>query len=388
MRTFGKWLGRTLLVLILIAGALYAWKREEITRVLAVNSLFSADKIVHNFSHMDTMFLSAPVPRGDAPVSALIIGQPITLPDTYDAWVTERAITSALVLKDGLLRHEAYYLGTGPDDRRISWSVAKSFLSALLGVLLEDGTISSVNDPVTQYAPALLGTAYDGARIEDVLQMESGVRFNEDYLDFWSDINKMGRVLALGQSMDGFAAGLTETNAAAGKSWQYVSIDTHILGMVIRGATGRPISELLSERIIVPLGLEQAPYYVTDGYGTAFVLGGLNLTTRDYARFGQMIAQNGLWNGVQVVPAAWIAQSTRPSAKTVKGNTQYGYQWWMPSDAREGEFFARGIYGQYIYINQPLGVVIAINSADKKFREAGVSLSNTAMFRAIAEAAQ
>ena len=121
MRTFGKWLGRTLLVLILLAGALYAWKREEITRVLAVNSLFSADKIVHNFSHMDTMFLSVPVPRGDAPVSALIIGQAITLPDTYDAWVTERAITSAVVLKDGLLRHEAYYLSTGPDDRRISW---------------------------------------------------------------------------------------------------------------------------------------------------------------------------------------------------------------------------------------------------------------------------
>ena len=91
---------------------------------------------------------------------------------------------------------------------------------------------------------------------------------------------------------------------------------------------------------------------------------------------------------MQVIPEAWIAQSTRPAAKTVKGNTQYGYQWWMPSDARDGEFFARGIYGQYIYINQPLGVVIAINSADKKFREAGVSFSNTAMFRAIAEAAQ
>lgn len=388
MRTFGKWLGRTLLVLILITGALYLWKREEITRVMAVNSLFSAEKIVHNFSHMDSMFLSTPVPRGEAPVSALVIGQPIELPETYDTWVIERAVTSAVVLKDGLLRHEAYYLGTGPDDLRISWSVAKSFLSALLGTLLEDRTITSVNDPVTKYAPALLGTAYESASIEDVLQMESGVRFNEDYLDFWSDINKMGRVLALGQSMDGFATGLTETNATAGKAWQYVSIDTHIIGMVIRGATGRTIPDLLSERIIAPLGLEQAPYYVTDGYGTAFVLGGLNLTTRDYARFGYMVLQNGLWNDTQVVPAAWIAQSTRPSAKTAKGNTKYGYQWWMPADAREGEFFARGIYGQYIYINQPLGVVIALNSADKQFREAGVTLSNIAMFRAIAEATQ
>ena len=140
--------------------------------------------------------------------------------------------------------------------------------------------------------------------------------------------------------------------------------------------------------IIAPLGLEKEPYYVTDGHETAFVLGGLNLTTRDYARFGQMVAQNGLWDGTQVVPAAWIAESTRPSAKTAEGNTQYGYQWWMPADARQGEFFARGVYGQYIYINQPLGVVIAINSADKNFRDAGVTLSNIAMFRALAEATQ
>ena len=388
MRTFGKWLGRTLLALLILAAALWVWKREEITRVLAVNALFAADKIVHNFSHMDSMFLSTPVEKGDGPVSELVIGQPLTLPATYETWVKARSVTGIVVLKDGLLRHEAYYLGTGPDDLRISWSVAKSFLAALMGVMIENGTIASLEDPVTQYAPELRGSAYDGATIEDVLQMESGVAFNEDYLDFWSDINKMGRVLALGQSMDSFAANLSQRAAKPGSAWQYVSIDTHVLSMVIRGATGRPIAPLLSEHIIAPMGFEHTPYYVTDGHETAFVLGGLNISTRDYARFGQMIAQNGLWNGTQVVPAAWIAESTRPSAKTVKGNTQYGYQWWMPADAGQGEFFARGVYGQYIYINQPLGVVIALNSADKKFREAGVSLTNTAMFRAIAEAAQ
>jgi CubicO group peptidase (beta-lactamase class C family) len=388
MRTFGKWLGRILLLLVLIGAALYLGKREEITRVLAVNSLFSADKIVHNFSHMDSMFLSKPVSRGDGPVSELVIGQPLKLPDTFETWAIERAVTGVVVLKDGLLRHEAYYLGTGPDDLRISWSVAKSYLSALLGVLLQEGAIDSLTDPVTQYAPALAGSAYDGATIEDVLQMESGVRFNEDYLDFWSDINKMGRVLALGHSMDGFAAGLTEQERAPGTAWQYVSIDTHVLSMVIRGATGRNIPDLLSEHIITPLGLEQSPYYVTDGQGVAFVLGGLNLSTRDYARFGQMILQNGRSGGRQIVPAAWIAQSTRPSAKTAPGNTQYGYQWWIPPDAAPGEFLARGVYGQYIYINQALGTVIAANAADRRFREAGVFTSNVAMFRALARAAQ
>ncbi|MCV2894526.1 serine hydrolase domain-containing protein [Lentibacter sp. XHP0401] len=388
MRTFGKWLGRTLLFLVLSGVLLYVWKREEITRVMAVNSLFAGEKIVNNFSHMNSLFLSTPMPRGDGPVSPIVIGQPIELPDSFETWAIERAVTGVVVLKDGLLRHEAYYLGTGPDDLRISWSVAKSFLSALMGVMLDQGKIASLQDPVTKYAPTLIGTAYDGATIEDVLQMESGVKFNEDYFDFWSDINKMGRVLALGQSMDSFAAGIDESISEPGEAWKYVSIDTHVLSMVIRGATDTPIATLLSEHIIAPLGLEKEPYYVTDGHETAFVLGGLNLTTRDYARFGQMVAQNGLWDGTQVVPAAWIAESTRPSAKTAEGNTQYGYQWWMPADARQGEFFARGVYGQYIYINQPLGVVIAINSADKNFRDAGVTLSNIAMFRALAEATQ
>lgn len=388
MRTFGKWLGRALLALIILGVALYIWKREEITRVMAVNSLFSAEKITHNFSNMNTMFLSAPVPRGEGPVSPLPIGGALELPDGYDPWVEDRSVTAIVVLKDGLLRHEAYHLGTGPDDLRISWSVAKSFLSALLGVMLEEGKIESIEDPVTRYAPGLEGTAYDGASIEDVLQMESGVKFNEDYFDFWSDINKMGRVLALGRSMDGFAAGLDETIAEPGEAWKYVSIDTHVLSMVIRGATGRPIADLMSEHIIVPLGLEREPYYVTDGYEAAFVLGGLNLTTRDYARFGQMILRNGAWEGQQIVPAAWVAASTRPSARTEAGASQYGYQWWMAPDAGPGEFFARGVYGQYIYINKPLGVVIAVNASDKGFRGDGVNSSNIAMFRALAEAAQ
>ncbi|RFP85755.1 class C beta-lactamase-related serine hydrolase [Rhodobacteraceae bacterium 63075] len=388
MRTFGKWLGRILLALIVIGAALYMWKREEITRVMAVNSLFDESKITRNFSNMNEMFLTTSVPRGEGPVTPLPIGGPLELPEGYDAWVKARAVTAIVVLKDGLLRHEAYYLGTGPDDLRISWSVAKSFLSALLGVLLEEGEIESLEDPVTRYAPALEGTAYDGATIEDVLQMESGVKFNEDYFDFWSDINKMGRVLALGGSMDGFAADIDETIAEPGEMWKYVSIDTHVLSMVLRGATGRPIAELLSEHIIAPLGLEREPYYVTDGFKAAFVLGGLNLTTRDYARFGQMILQNGAWEGEQIVPAAWVAASTRPSAKTEPGASQYGYQWWIPADARPGEVFARGVYGQYIYINKPLGVVIAVNSSDKGFREDGVNSANIAMFRRIAEAAQ
>ena len=303
-------------------------------------------------------------------------------------WIAERNVTALVVLSDGQIVHESYHKGTGPEDLRISWSVAKSYLSALFGVILAEGQIDSLEDPVTKYAPSLAGTAYDGASIRNVLQMSSGVTFNEDYLDFNSDINRMGRVIAMGGTMDGFTRALSDRFTAPGSQWQYVSIDTHVLGMVIRGATGRDIADLLSEKIIAPLGYEAAPAYITDGEGTAFVLGGLNIRTRDYARFGQMIAQNGMYGGTPVVPADWIAQSTRPSARTAPGALRYGYQWWMPKDPRPGEFFGIGVYGQYIYIDQRRGVVIAMNSADRQFKENGVTDGNIAMFRRIAAATE
>ncbi len=385
MRTFGKWLGRALLALVLAAAVVGFWKREEITRLLAVNSLFSAEKIVQNFSNMEAAFLTVPISRGPGNVSPLPKGDVLNLSPEATTWIEARSVTSLLVMQDGKIRYEEYFLGTNADDRRISWSVAKSYLSALLGVLVQEGAITSLDDPVTKYAPKLTGSAYDGASILNVLNMASGVTFNEDYLDYDSDINRMGRAVALGGALDDIAAGLSESFAAPGETWAYVSIDTHVIGMVIRGATGRSISDLMTEKIIAPLGLEQDGNYITDGQGVAFVLGGLNFTTRDYARFGQIILQNGEYDGNQVVPADWIARSTAVSAPTAPGNVGYGYQWWIPADAQEGEFYGRGIYGQYLYFDRPRGVLITTTGADRSFREPGVAETNIDMFRKIAQ---
>jgi len=381
MRRILKILG----VLVLVLAAAGVWKRAEIGRLQAVLGLFKPDQIVRNFSHMDTAFLTENLATSATPMP---LPQGPAMPDVagLEAWKVARSVTGFVVLKGGQIVAQDYRLGTSGNDRRISWSVAKSFLSALFGIVMQDGAIASLDDPVVKYAPSLAGSAYDGASIRDVLTMQSGVKFNEDYLDFFSDINQMGRVLALGQSMDGFAAGLTERARKPGQSWQYVSIDTHVIGMVIRGATGRDLGDLMSEKLLTPLGLEEAPYYITDGYGVAFVLGGLNMRTRDYARLGQVFLQNGRIGNRQIVPVDWVDASTRPQAKTQPDTFAYGYQWWIPVGATGGEFLARGIYGQYIYINRASGVVIAVNSADRKFREPGVSDQNIAMFRAIAAA--
>ena len=379
-----------LAVLALVLAGAGLTKRDDIARLMAVNTLFDEDRIVANFSGMDALFHAAPMPLPMSEPSPLPRGAPAALPDGAAEWIAERHVTALVVLKDGAVAFEEYYLGTGPDDLRISWSVAKSFLAALFGLSVADGSIASLDDPVTKYAPALAGSAYDGASIRNVLNMASGVAFDEDYLDFWSDINKMGRVVALGGSLDDFAAGIDASAGPPGSAFRYVSIDTHVLAMVLRGATGRTLPDLMAERLFAPLGLERSPYYLTDGEGVAFALGGLNLTTRDYARFGQMILQGGAWQGEQILPAAWVTEMTRQSAPpAADGMTLgYGYQWWLPEDARPGEVFAIGVYGQWIWIDRAAGVVIARNAADRDFLEPGVLEENIAMFRAITEAVQ
>lgn len=380
-----KWIRRitiAALAVLVLAGGAALWKREEIGRLMAVNSLFAPDRIVANFSNMDAAFLSTPVSTG--PGTPLPRGPEVALPEGAEAWIADRAVTGLVVLHDGAITHESYHLGTTKDDLRISWSVAKSFLSLLTGILVEEGALS-LDDPVTRHVPALGGTAYDGATVEDVLQMESGVTFDEDYFDRDSDINRMGRTVALGGALDDFTAALTETNRMPGGEMRYVSIDTHVIGMVLRGATGRSIPDLLDEHLMGPLGIG-ASYYVTDGEGVAFVLGGLNMTTRDYAKMGAMVERGGRVGDLQVVPEAWIDASTVPSANTAPGGMRYGYQWWMPRDARPGEIMAQGVYGQFVYIDRISDVVIAVNGADLGFRGDGVSAGNIEMFRRIAAA--
>ncbi len=380
-----RWSMRGAAICLVLALAIGVWKRDEIHRLWAVNTLFATDRIVENFSNMNRAFLWKELDRGDALPTPLPDGDRIALSADTSDWIIARDVTSLIILKDGKIVFENYYLGTHAEDRRIGWSISKSFLSALVGIALSEGAIEDLDDPVSRYVPALADGAYRNATLRNVLNMASGVAFNEDFLDYNSDINRMGRVLALGRRMDDFATALAETTAAAGEAWKYVSIDTHVVAMVLRAATGRSLVDLMSEKLIKPLNMSSTPYYLTDGASVAFALGGINMTTRDYARFGQLYLQNGVWNGTQIVPRDWVEASTKASAPTEVGQLGYGYQWWVPIGAEPGEFMARGIYGQYIYINRGAGVVIATTAADRAFREDGVSDQNIAIFRKIAE---
>lgn len=385
MRRLGRFALTLLLVLAVGGAGIAVWKRAEIARLMAVNTLFDEDRIVDNFSSMERMFHTRSMDAG-AP-APLPLANPPALPQdvrsAWEDWQAQTRVTAHVILHRGAIVSEAYRLGTGPEDRRISWSVAKSFLALLLGILHEEGTLPDLDIPVDSLVPDLRGSAYEGVSLRDVARMASGVAFSEDYFDFQSDINRMGRVLALGRSMDGFVAGLTARSGPAGAAWQYVSIDTHVLGMAIRAATGRSIPALMEERLLRPVGLDPEPFYLTDSPGVAFVLGGLNMTTRDYARLGWLVAQGGRWEGRQIVPEDWIARATAPQAP---GGALYGYQWWVPPGAEGGETFARGIYGQYLWIDPDREVVIAVNAADRRFNMPGADGTAIAMFRRLAAA--
>lgn len=374
-----KWIGLFVLALVITSGIFAGIYWDRLVRLNAVNTLFAEDRIVGNFSHMDALFFHAPIPASGRRQPWDVAPQ--NLPESFTSadgernlaqWLADTRTTSLLVVQDGKVAHEAYFLGTGPDDLRISWSVAKSFLSAAFGVAVGDGLID-LEKPVEAYVPALAASAYKGVTVRNALNMASGVKFNEDYFDFWSDINKMGRVLALGGSMDEFAAGITEREREPGLARQYVSIDTHVLAMVLRAATASKLADYMAEKIVTPLGFAKQPYYVTDSEGNAFALGGLNMTTRDYARFGQMMLDKGKWTGFKVVPEDWVAASTVASAPAAAepDGFDYGYQWWIPQGSTEngGDFLARGVYGQFIYVSPATRTVIVRTAANRTFRE-------------------
>jgi CubicO group peptidase (beta-lactamase class C family) len=394
--TFSKVFASLAIILIAVAGIFIT----EIKQLYNTITLFNEDVIVHNFSNMvdvtlfKTIARTGPVdefgkaPQG-LPASFMFDGKDMAMDD----FLTHTGATSLVVVKDNNITFEGYYQGTEEFDQRISWSMAKSYLSALFGIAVDEGFIKDLNVPVTDYVPSLIGSGYDGVTIKNVLQMSSGVYFNEDYGDFNSDINRFGRVMALGGSFDDFATTLS-SDRKQGTYMHYVSIDTHVIGMVLRAATGRSIEDYFNEKLWSKLGTERDAIYMTDATGEPMVLGGLNIITRDYARLGKLYRDKGMLNGLQIVPAQWIEDSVTPDAPhlmpgkrdTADSKMGYGYQWWIPDNPKQ-EFMALGIYGQHIYVNREFNVVIVKNSADRQFMDDGYQHSDIAIeaYREIAK---
>lgn len=259
-----------------------------------------------------------------------------------------------LVIKNGEIKHEFYGMGNDENTRWISFSMSKSVTSMLFGAAMKDGYIKSVDDKVSDYLPLLKGSSYDEVTLKDVLQMASGVSWNEDYTDMNSDVASypdMNLVAMMNY------LGTKERVATPGTVFNYNTGETDLVGAIVRAAIGNNLASYLQYKIWQPYGMESDAVWST--HGPAGERGGccLNVTLRDYGRIGQFALNDGvLPDGARVLPEGWMAESTTPSSAF----DGYGYLWWLPGD---GTYDARGIFGQGIHINPETNLVIVVLSA-------------------------
>ncbi|WP_298501113.1 serine hydrolase [uncultured Maritimibacter sp.] len=344
------------------------------TMIEARASMFMPTLNYLTFQHMDQMFATRTVVAGDTvwelPENPMSLEGDYTIQgESFDLeGALERTRTNALVvLKDGVIVYETYRNGSGPDTRFLTFSVAKSYTSTLIGFALNDGLIESLDDKVTKYLPEMEGSGYDGPTVRDVLRMRSGVNWEERY-EFGSQTQLTqvhdNSLVAYSYRWCDYAANESEPGANAPDAvFNYATLDTSVLGCIVERVTGRTGAEYMSEKLWKPMGAESDAYFIMDGpddVGREFYGAGLAVTARDHARFGQMFLQGGMANGQQVVPADWVTEATVPDEgyePVAEGEpVGYQYQWW--TDAASDVYMALGLHHQFIRVDPTNDIVI------------------------------
>lgn len=268
-----------------------------------------------------------------------------------DDFVRDNEMAGLIVVHRDSVLLERYSMDHGPDDVWVSYSVAKSVVSLLYGAAVADGYIGSVEDNAADYLPLLRGSSYDGVRLRDLLQMSSGVEWNEDYTDPTADVSQeigLSNLARIDFIKDKPRA------AAPGTRFNYSTGETHLAGAVLRGAIGNNLASYLHQKVWEPFGMEaDANWRLVEDSGPEHGGCCISATLRDYARLGLFALYEGRGSdGVSRLPDGWMAESTAPSAP----NDGYGYLWWLSPD---GSYSAYGIFGQLIHIDPSRDLVVA-----------------------------
>jgi CubicO group peptidase (beta-lactamase class C family) len=296
-------------------------------------------------------------------------------------YISRNRVAGLLISHRGSAVLEHYDLGLDANARWISMSCAKSVSTTLVGAAIQDGLIGSVDEPLTEYLPQLRGSSYDGVSVRQLLQMTSGVKWDDTHTDPGSERSRMLELQIAqrpGAILD-FVAKLPRV-APAGSVWNYSTAETHVVGALVQATTGRWLSDYLSEKIWAPFGMQsEATWWLESPDGLEVAGSGIHATLRDYARFGLFLMNDGLIDGKRVLPEGWVAQASAPLAIHGK-RVDYGYMWWPVPDAEgsfaDGAFGARGIFGQFIYVNPRAEVVIAVCSSRSKPKFAEAIVDN------------
>jgi CubicO group peptidase (beta-lactamase class C family) len=289
---------------------------------------------------------------------------------TVDEMFTRLITTGMVVLHNGKLVYERYRPGANEGTHFWSFSAGKSITSTLVGLALADGSIASVHDQLTKYIPELKGTAYEGVTLKNVLQMSSGVRWQENYVSPQSDIAQLGlHVMVLKDVSANEFAKTLQREAPPGTVFNYSTSETQLIAWAVKQATGKNPADYLSEKIWSRIGMEHDAGWIVDVSGMEGGGGGILATVRDYARFGQLMLQDGVWNGERILAKGWVQEATTPDAPQVQyGKLPWGepegyqYQWFAVAGP-DRAFCAEGVHGQMIYVNPAKKLVVARMSA-------------------------
>lgn len=275
----------------------------------------------------------------------------------FDSWLEKHRTTAFLVIRRDTIVYERYFKGCDEAHVHPSFSMAKSVVSMLIGTAIADGLIRDVQQPVVDFIPELKANGFEGVTIEHVLQMTSGIDFQESYVNPFGTVAKF----YYGRQLDKYTLKL-KVKRQPGTKWEYVSGDTQLLGLLLtralraKGDT-RNLTQYLSDRLWTPLGMEHASSWSIDkkqhGMEKAFCC--INAPARDFAKLGSLYLHKGEWRGRQLVPREWVETSTTTTSAN-GGADFYRYQWWIP--AQDGTFNAVGILGQFIHVDPSRELVI------------------------------
>jgi CubicO group peptidase (beta-lactamase class C family) len=290
---------------------------------------------------------------------------------SLEDYLKRNFVTGFLVLHDNHIAVERYFHGADRNSRFVSQSVSKSIISILIGAAVGEGTIKSIDDRITKYLPYLSDGGYRDVTVKNLLQMSTGVDYSEDYRDPKSGAALIGAALLTGNpSFKRFTESIRPTSVRPGTKFEYQSVNTQVLGLLLESATHKRLNEYAQERLWKKIGAQSdAFFYESKNQPDTCAFACFNSTVRDYARVGLMMLGGGALGGKRVVSAQWVRDSTTPDAPYLKprpggpeGGYGYAYQWWIPP-GNEGAFEAEGIYGQCIYVNPAKHVVIVQTSA-------------------------
>ena len=336
-------------------------------------------------SRFDEVFPARKVPRGAdtrplkrAPAEPAIRFRYQSQDSGLDDYLSRNRTTGLLLLKGDTVLAERYQYDRAPEQRMTSYGMANTIVAMLVGIALSEGKIRSLDDRVEKYVVELKGSPYGETPIRHLLTMSSGIRHRYNY-----DDETLVRLSLFGESEGGVAtvSPFHTRDWPAGEKFHFSIVDTQVLGLVLRAATGKPLADYLAVKIWQPMGAEADASWTMDKGGHEIAYLGVNATLRDFGRLAMLLANHGSLDGRQIVPAGWVRAATTPSAKQFqpgrietffgqRGLLGYGYQTWIWA-GKDHQFMLRGLRKQYVFVDSKSKLVMVHTAADDVAHGAG-----------------